>query len=277
MSEKYDGHIHSPFCPHGTTDPLESYVEEAIKLGFSGLTFTEHAPLPSSFLDPVPLKDSGMSHKRLEAYFDAVEKIKESYRNQIEIKCGLEVDYIEGFEEETKAFLDKVGSKLDDAILSVHFIHHNYQYTCLDYSPGSFEELVTSLGSVDHVHKKYYETVLKSLTADLGVYKPKRLGHISLVNKFQEKFPYDNLSANLVTAILDEVKKQELSLDYNGAGTVKPLCKEPYPPSWVIEEAISRKIPLIYGSDAHSYKGIGQGFDQLVTSQLSSPLPLSRS
>ncbi|MGG7186098.1 histidinol-phosphatase HisJ, partial [Clostridium butyricum] len=24
-----DGHIHSPFCPHGTLDSLESYVEEA--------------------------------------------------------------------------------------------------------------------------------------------------------------------------------------------------------------------------------------------------------
>ncbi|WP_377888152.1 histidinol-phosphatase HisJ [Alkalihalobacillus sp. R86527] len=277
MSEKYDGHVHSPFCPHGTSDSLESYVEKAIKLGFTGLTFTEHAPLPANFIDPVPLNDSGMSHQQLDEYFNAVEKIKDSYHGKFEIKCGLEVDYIEGFEEETRAFLDKVGSKLDDAILSVHFIHHNNQYTCLDYSPESFEELVNALGSVENVHKKYYETVYRSLTADLGDYKPKRLGHISLVNKFQKKFQLDISSSHLVTTILDEVKKQGLSLDYNGAGTVKPLCKEPYPPSWVIEEAESRKIPLIYGSDAHSSKGIGQGFDQLSSTLLSSPLPLSRS
>ncbi|WP_270179601.1 histidinol-phosphatase HisJ [Alkalihalobacillus sp. CinArs1] len=275
MRKKYDGHVHSPFCPHGSTDPLESYVEEAIKRGFTGLTFTEHAPLPPRFIDPVPSKDSGMSHQTLEEYLLAVEEIKDVYRDKIEINCGLEVDYIEGYEEETKNFLNEFGPKLDDSILSVHFIKHNNEYTCLDYSPESFEELVRSLGSVENVHKKYYETVYSSLTSDLGVNKPKRIGHISLVNKFQKQFPCDTLSPNYVTSILDEVKRQGLSLDYNGAGTVKPLCKEPYPPAWVVNEAISRKIPLVYGSDAHSYKGIGQGLEQLEP--ISFSYPLSRS
>ena len=33
-------------------------------------------------------------------------------------------------------------------------------------------------------------------------------------------------------------------LDYNGAGTAKPLCREPYPPHWVIEIAKEKQIPL---------------------------------
>ena len=41
-----DGHIHSPFCPHGTDDSLESYVEEALKQGLVEMSFTEHMPLP---------------------------------------------------------------------------------------------------------------------------------------------------------------------------------------------------------------------------------------
>lgn len=277
MSKKYDGHVHSPYCPHGSTDSLESYVEEAIKLGFKGMTFTEHAPLPPSFCDPVPDKDSGMSFERLDEYLIAVKKIKDAYQGKIEIKCGLEIDYIEGFEAETAAFLEEVGPKLDDAILSVHFLLHNNQYTCLDFSPDSFEELVQSLGSIEEVHKLYYQTVFKSLRADLGMYKPKRIGHITLVNKFQKKFPIEDTFRDNMIKILDEVERQDLSLDYNAAGTVKPLCKEPYPPSWVIHEVANRKIPLIYGSDAHSYKGIGQGFEQLEPISLSSPLPFSHS
>ena len=25
-----DGHIHSPYCPHGTNDSLDAYVEKAL-------------------------------------------------------------------------------------------------------------------------------------------------------------------------------------------------------------------------------------------------------
>ena len=41
---KRDAHIHSPFCPHGTKDAFELYIEKAIKNGFTDISFTEHAP-----------------------------------------------------------------------------------------------------------------------------------------------------------------------------------------------------------------------------------------
>ena len=44
------------------------------------------------------------------------------YKGKIKINCGLEIDYIEGFESEIKETLNQIGSKLDDAILSVHFL-----------------------------------------------------------------------------------------------------------------------------------------------------------
>ena len=37
-----DGHIHSPYCPHGTGDPFELYVERALEIGLEEITFTEH-------------------------------------------------------------------------------------------------------------------------------------------------------------------------------------------------------------------------------------------
>ena len=43
---KRDGHIHTPFCPHGTKDSFEEYIEKALSLGFKEISFTEHAPLP---------------------------------------------------------------------------------------------------------------------------------------------------------------------------------------------------------------------------------------
>ncbi len=277
MNISYDGHIHSPFCPHGSTDKFEAYVEAAIKFGYKGMTFTEHAPLPLDFHDPVPEQDSGMKREYLPDYFHSIQQLKEKYSGVMNIKCGLEVDYIEGFEEDTKQFLDKIGPQLDDAILSVHFIKHHDEYTCIDYSTESFNELLHSFGSIEKVHQKYYETVLKSITSNLGNYKPTRIGHITLANKFKKKFPFKGRFETDISKLLDTVKMKSYSLDYNGAGTVKPYCGEPYPPDWVIQEALNRNIPLVYGSDAHSAKGIGQGLEQMLNHQFTTPDNLSRS
>ncbi|MGC4376079.1 histidinol-phosphatase HisJ [Fictibacillus sp. Mic-4] len=260
----YDGHIHTAYCPHGSDDTLESYVEAALKSGYKGMTFTEHAPLPKGFTDPSPEKDSAMSYSDLSSYLNDIKQLKQYYKKSITINIGLEVDFIEGYEAETKQFLNEVGPELDDAILSVHFLQHSGNFTCIDFNEEVFGELVHLFGSVENVYEHYYKTVLLSIETDLGKYKPKRVGHLTLVKKFQRVFPCENAFEPEILTILDMVKEKNMALDYNGAGVIKPNCKEPYPPDWVINEAHKRKIPLVYGSDAHTTKGLGQGFERLL-------------
>lgn len=261
-----DGHIHTPFCPHGTKDMFDDYVEKAILLGFGEITFTEHAPLPEGFIDTTPTQDSGMKKEQLEDYFTVIQQLKYKYKNRITVNCGLEVDYIEGYEKETTSFLNEYGRMLDDAILSVHFLKHEYSYDCLDYSPNLFETMVTKYGSIAEIYHNYFRTLLKSIQANLGPYKPKRMGHITLVKKFQKKFPNKNDYTSEMIQILTSIKEKGYELDYNGAGIAKPLCGETYPPSWVAKEAIRLGIPLIYGSDAHQVKELKQGYDELIFS-----------
>lgn len=259
-----DGHIHTPFCPHGTKDSFEKYVEKAIEFGFSEITFTEHAPLPPGFIDTTPEQDSGMRLEELENYFKKISEVKEVYQKRIKINCGLEVDYIEGYEKEIRTFLNRYGEKLDDAILSVHFLLHSDCYDCLDYSPDYFAAMVEKYGSLEAVYENYYRTLLKSIEADLGPFKPKRIGHITLVKKFQKRFPNQKEYREEILKILHRVKEQEYELDYNGAGVAKPLCREPYPSPWIAMEARKLNIPLVYGSDAHQVKELKQGFEQLI-------------
>ncbi|MFE8704169.1 histidinol-phosphatase HisJ [Cytobacillus sp. FJAT-54145] len=258
-----DGHIHTPFCPHGTKDPLEEYVEKAISLGFKEISFTEHAPLPEGFTDTAPTKDSAMQLEVLDRYFEEVNRVKSLYQNTININVGLEVDYIEGFEAGSKDFLNKYGNKLDDAVLSVHFLKYQDTYDCLDYSPDYFEKMIGKYGSVEKIYEKYFETLLMSIASDLGPYKPRRLGHITLVKKFQRKFPVQKFFKDEILLVLQQMKEKGYELDYNGAGTAKPLCREHYPPNWVIDEAVRLGIPLIYGSDAHQAKELSQGLSTL--------------
>ncbi|PLT32268.1 histidinol-phosphatase HisJ [Bacillus sp. V5-8f] len=261
---KYDGHVHTPFCPHGTLDRFEEYIEEAIRLGIEEISFTEHAPLPEGFIDPTPEKDSGMNPVHLPEYLDQIGSLKETYRGKIKINLGLEVDFIEGYEAQTRDFLDKIGPRLDDSILSVHFIKHGNNWHCLDFSAEMFGNISRQLGSVDRVYERYYSTVEKSLHADLGAYKPSRIGHITLVHKFQRQFPSDANFDRRVYSILEVMRQKNYELDYNGAGVVKPLCGEPYPSERFIRHAVQLGIPMVYGSDAHQAKDLGQGFGALI-------------
>jgi histidinol-phosphatase (PHP family) len=264
MAMKADRHVHTPFCPHGSTDKFEEYITRGIELGLKEITFTEHAPLPQNFQDPTPEKDSGMEASMLLDYFQELRVLKEHYKDKILIKSGLEVDFIEGYETETKDFLNEVGEFLDDSILSVHFIKQESNWHCIDFSDDAFGEIANKLGSIEAVYAKYYDTLEKSITADLGIYKPKRIGHITLVHKFQHRYPPAKSFDDRVYRVLDMINEQQYALDYNGAGFVKPLCREPYPPERFAKRAIDLGIPLIYGSDAHQAKDLGQGFESLI-------------
>lgn len=255
---KKDGHIHTPYCPHGTLDSFNQYIEKAILNGFQEITFTEHAPLPSSFIDPTPDKDSGMDFHRLEAYLTELNQLKKQYKRDIVISTGLEIDYISGFESETTEFLNNYGSYLDDSILSVHFLLDQNQYVCIDYSKEVYLRFVEKLGSPMSVYKLYYKTLMDSITSDLGIYKPKRIGHITLVHKFQHALSEIVDDHEDILGILVEMRNRLLELDANSAGLAKPFCKESYPPIPYISLAKELGIPIVFGSDAHQAKDLHQ-------------------
>ena len=255
---KKDGHIHTPYCPHGTLDSFHRYIEKAIKHGFEEITFTEHAPLPAGFLDPTPQKDSGMDLQQLENYISDLEQLKKQYKQDIVISTGLEVDYISNFEEETTKFLDTYGKYLDDAILSVHFLYYQQKYVCIDYSKETFLEFVQLTGEPLSIYKLYYKTVMDSIKSELGKYKPKRIGHITLVHKFQLALSEKINDEQYIREILQELKNSNLQLDLNSAGLAKPYCRESYPPLPFVQEARALGIPIIFGSDAHQVKDLHQ-------------------
>lgn len=263
---KIDGHIHTPFCPHGTADALVDYIEHAIQYSFTHISFTEHAPLPYNFDDTTPDKDSGMKPELLQPYFEQLAELKEAYKDKIAINIGLEVDFIEGYEKETMAFLNEVGPHLDDAILSVHFLKFQDAYCCIDFSAEEFSRFATQLGSVKAVYELYYKTVQQSILADLGPYKPKRIGHPTLVHKFQHAHKQVIDDTTEIRATLQLMADNGYELDFNSAGLSKAHCLEPYPPLTYVEFAKQIGLPIIFGSDAHQVKDLHQHYDILKQS-----------
>lgn len=260
---KRDGHIHTPFCPHGSRDTLEEYITKAINNNFSEITFTEHAPLPKGFIDPTPEQDSGMSLAQLTPYFEQLQKLKAKYKEQIIINIGLEVDYIVGFEQQTRDFLNSVGHLLDDAILSVHFLQHDNAYTCIDFSDEVYLHFAEQVGGIAQMYQLYYDTVKQSILADLGPYKPKRIGHPTLIHKFQLAHNETIDDHAQIHAVLQLMKEHHYELDFNSAGLSKTFCQEPYPNYEYAAYAKQLGIPIIFGSDAHTANDLHQHFQTL--------------
>lgn len=265
MLIKGDYHVHSPYCPHGTTDPLRMYIEKAIEKNLSEISFTEHAPLPKNFEDPTPDKDCGMTFEQTDNYIHAVQELKKEYEDVINIKVGLEVDFIEGYEEETTELLNTYGPYLDDSILSVHLLKApTSKYVCLDYSSDMFGEIVELFGSLDQVYQKYYDTVTMSILSNLGPFKPNRIGHLTLIEKFKHRYPTSQNYQTTILSLLDLIKEYQMSLDVNTAGLFKEECQTIYPPLPIIKIAQQKEIPLYPGSDSHSAAAVGRAFDRLA-------------
>ena len=251
-----DGHIHSPYCQHGSKDALEDYVKRAIEIGLDEITFTEHLPLPENFKDPSPENDSAMSVNQLHKYMEEVSNLKCKYKDKIKINLGVEVDYLEGYEEETRELLNKYGMYFDDSILSVHMLNFNGEYYVIDYSKEEFESISSLMGGVSDVYYKYYKTLKKAVRADLGEYKPKRIGHLNLVRKFNKVFPYNYDNNIILEELLMLIKEKGYELDYNVSGLLKEYCEEPYISGHLLELVKKYKIPMVFGSDAHSVKNM---------------------
>lgn len=251
-----DGHVHSHYCLHGSDDNFQMYIEKALDIGIDEISFTEHFPLPKGFEDPTPDKDSSMNIEQLEKYIKELKIIKKFYEGTIKINIGVEVDYIEGFEDEIKALLDKYGEFFEDSILSVHMVKYEGKYYCIDYDRESFGQLVEILGSVDKVYDLYYDTLKKSVNSNLGQYKPKRIGHPNLVRKYNKIFPYNYENNEKLEEIVKIIKEKGYEVDYNLSGLYKEDCKEKYISGYLYELIEKYDVPMVLGSDAHNSESL---------------------
>lgn len=246
-----DGHIHTPFCPHGTQDSLVSYVEEAIKEGRREITFTEHFPMPIGVTKESFRRECTLLEEEIEVYIKAIKDIKQRYRDCIKIYIGFEVDYIEGYEQEITKVLNKYAHVVEDSILSVHFVKYEDHYYAIDYLPD-FKALLNQTKSLERIYDLYFETVLKSIESDLGPYKPKRIGHCSLVRIFNKKYPIAYENNNLLKNIVAALEEKKYEVDFNMAGLNKEFCRETYPSGKLLELIKNAQLPLVLGSDAHT-------------------------
>lgn len=271
--KKRDGHTHTHFCMHGSGEDTEEFVIRAIELGFETYSFTEHLPLPERFLKSLSFTAEDEDSYRIkdndtDAYIKEMHRLKKKYQDRIQLLVGFEVDYLpEEYAFHTKEYLGEYGEYLDDGLISLHFMPGAGGWCAVDRYIEDFDmNILGRYGSFEEFQLAYFRTVGEILTADLGEFKPKRIGHLTLCNKFQTHFNPDGILGekvkNKVREILARIRSEGFELDVNTAGLYKPQCREIYPAPWIIELAKEQGIPLVYGSDSHAVEDVGRGYEE---------------
>lgn len=276
--QTWNGHTHTEFCPHGSDEQVEDYLEAAITAGFKTYSITEHFPMPPKFAEEArgsrhAIYTAAMAERELDAYLEKMALIKTRYADRIRVLVGFEIDYFERYRDWTALMLAKYGQRIDDAILSVHFLPTAAGLRAVDDSELDFRDgVLAEYGSPVEVANVYLSAMINAIRWETPN-KPHRYGHITLYRKWLQQFSTDTVwsddtTSQLVNQLLDLVAKRGDMLDCNMSGLLRTTQQEPSPTFAIIDAALKRGIPMVYGSDTHSVADVAQGYQTYVDKQL---------
>lgn len=243
-----DYHTHHARCGHAVGE-LEEYVKRGIELGLSQLGLSDHMPLLHVDLAAY-YPEMAMPLDELPRYVEEAFQLKEKYRGQIDLRVGLEGDYIEGWERQIEEIVKAY--PWDYVIGSVHFLG--------EWDVSDFRQVHNWEGqNVFAVYERYYDAVAKA--ARTGFYDI--MGHLDVIKRFGHR-PDAALEAETVDLelhTLTAVKKAGVAMELNASGLSKPVA-EMFPSRRILSAAVEMGIPLTVGSDAHDPLKLGEHLDQ---------------
>ena len=224
-----DIHNHTPLCNHATGTP-EEFIQEAIKKKIKIYGFADHAPMEFDY-------EYRMSFDDMENYEKEIKRLKEKYKDKIEILIGYEVDFTPIVD---KRVLER---RVDYLIGSVHFLD-NWGFD----NPEFIKEWEKR--DVDDIYKEYFSKIEEMANSKLF----NIVGHLDLVKVFGHK-PKKNIK-DLAKNAIKAIKNADMAVEINTAGLRKPV-NEAYPSDELIEMILNEGIDITFSSDAHSPSQVG--------------------
>jgi len=218
---------------------VEPFVEAARAAGVDEIGFTEHVYYfkQTRALWTIPYQSERCVYD-LDTYVDAIVAARE---RGCPVKLALEVDYVPGREEETRALLAPY--PWDYLLGSVHFIDG----LAVDGEP----RLADALG-VDAAWERYFDVLARA--AGSGLFDS--LSHPDLVKVFGQR-----PSAFEYGEVADRIAEAGVAVEVSTAGLRKPV-RELYPHPDFLKACRERDVPVTTGSDAHSPDVVGRDFDR---------------
>lgn len=246
--QKFNYHSHTYRCRHADLDYTdEEYVLDYIKMGFKKMAFTDHCPEKNEIDKRETMR---MKYSEKCEYLDSIKKLKEKYKDKIEINSGFEVEYLPGEEEN----LNELKKETDKLILGQHFIYDDNKNLKI-FGQEDFKEKDLLR------YAEYINTAMK-----LGI--PDIVAHPDMFMLRRKEF--GDIEKNVANLICKAAEKYSIPLEINlndifyktyfenGKLNNDPIEKQKeklfkvsYPCKEFWNIATKYDIKVVYGIDAH--------------------------
>lgn len=240
-----DFHDHTTFCD-GHADP-ETMVQVAVERGMTRLGLLVHS---YTFFDDSYCVAKGGE----QAFQQAIAALKETYRGQIELYCGVEQDYYS--EASTDGF--------DYVIGSVHYLRHGAEYLPVDDSRERTEAIVRDYYGGDWY--SYAEDYFRTVADVAEKTKPDIIGHFDLAAKYNGRGDlFDESHPRYVAAwqaAADRLLPYGVPFEINVGGVLRAGRREPYPSLAILRYLAQRGARVLLSGDCHTAEALGVGFEE---------------
>lgn len=231
-----DYHMHSVLSDGKNS--YEEMIRSAISKGLDEIGFTDHV-----CLKPV---DWAIRMEDIPVMTRQILDLKAEYKNEIQIRYGIELDYFPGHEDELRDLIDNI--PVDYVIGSVHFIG--------DWNFDTDQSLYGKWSN-DKLYEKYFALIKQA--AQSGLFDI--IGHIDIIKKFRI-YPESNQD-QLFDETLKIIKEHNLVVELNTGGMDRP-CAEFTPGPRLLEMCHNHHIPVTLSSDAHRAEQIARHYDSAI-------------
>ncbi len=246
------------FCQHAR-DTLEDVIQTYVQQGFTWVGITEHMPPPSDAMRYPDEAEAGITSAALLArfrdYFEQCRRLRDKYRDQIELYTAFETETYEGSTPFVRKLIQE--TRPDYIVGSVHHVAG----WGIDYNPEHYAEAARAAGGMEQLYCAYFD-------AQYGMLRdliPSVVGHFDLIRIFDPDYLKRLQHPQIQSRIernLAFIADQGLILDFNLRGFDKTL--EQYPCMPLLEQALAMGIQVVPGDDSHGVSSVGRNYERGV-------------
>ena len=226
-NQKFNLHTHTYRCGHAQGGEID-YIEVAIKAGFNMIGFSEHIQyrINNGKYNRIDFED-------FDAYFKAINNLKNKYTNKINVFCGLEAEYI------------------PEVIDDLFELIPNCDFVLLGQHQGKIDDKKYCLKCDDDDVLQYAEDIENALETNLYSV----VAHPDFFMNTRNKWSKECIKASEQICLAAKHHNVPLELNIKGSYTNKRFIENalrfPYPfrEFWEIAATVGNEV--IYGWDAH--------------------------
>ncbi|MCI3919967.1 histidinol-phosphatase [Paenibacillus sp. TRM 82003] len=246
---KFDLHTHHRRCGHADGDIAE-YIESAIAKGLTAVGISDHSPYFGETSDHAQPKIA-MAKSEFAGYVEEVLRLKETYRDRIEVLLGVESDFFPEHADTYRRIYEKY--PFDYIIGSVHQVEG-----VSIFNRNRWKKL--SAAQQKKTKETYYELIGRSAKSRMFDV----LGHIDAMKAYYPAF--SDIQTEAVERTLQLIGECDIAIEINTSGKMKDVGGW-YPADAMLEKALHYGVMVTFGSDAHTPERVGDDWE-LVRARL---------